>query len=130
MEYDKLPEQVQLLLNNIDQTRISLKDAVDDAMATARSPAHLVRILSAKGMLDGMIGTLDMVLKELRDPMLVVTGDMETHPCDNCEVVLNNLDANEHCHGCTDEIHLETFVPKDMRNLSYIEPTEVSAEDV
>ena len=127
MEYDKLPEQVQLLLNNIDQTRISLKDAVDDAMATARSPAHLVRILSAKGMLDGMIGTLDMVLKELRDPMLVVTGDMETHPCDSCEVVMNNLDANEHCPGCSNEQHLATFVPKDMRNLGYTDATEASA---
>ena len=129
MEYDKLPKNVQLLLNNIDQTRISLKDAVDDAMAAARSPAHLVRILSAKGMLDGMIGTLDMVLQELRDPMLVVTVDMETHPCDGCEVVTNNLDAGEHCHGCTDEIHLATFVPKDMRNLSYQDPTEVSTEE-
>lgn len=130
MEYDKLPENVQLLLNNIDQTRNSLKDMIDDAMATARSPSHLVRILSAKGLLDGMIGTLDMVLKELRDPMLVVTGDIESHPCDGCEVVMNNLDANEHCHGCADERHLQTFVPKDMRNLGYVEPTEVSAEDV
>lgn len=127
MEYDKLPENVQTLLNNIDQTRISLKDMVDDAMTTARSPAHLVRILSAKGLLDGMIGTLDTVLNELRDPMLVVTGDMEKHPCDNCQVVMNNLDANEHCHGCTDEIHLQTYVPKDMRNLGYTDATEASA---
>jgi len=129
MEYDKLPENVQLLLNNIDQTRISLKDAVDDAMAAARSPAHLVRILSAKGMLDGMIGTLDMVLKELRDPMLVVTVDMETHPCDNCQVVKNNLDANEHCGPCEYEAELRTYVPKDMRNIGYVDATEASAED-
>lgn len=126
MEYKDLPAKVQQLLNNIDLTRNSLKDTVDDAMAKAGSPAELVRILSSKGLLDGLIGTLDSVLREFRDPMLIVT--IEVHPCDDCEVVLNNLDSNEHCHGCVNEAHLQTFVPKDMRGLGYIDPTEASVE--
>lgn len=129
MEYEKLPTLLQQLLNNIDQTRSSLKDIVDDAMAKARSPEELVRILGGKGLLDGLIGTLDTVLSELRDPMLIVTVDIDPHPCDGCEVVLNNLDANEHCHGCANEAHLQTYVPKDMRHLGYVDPTEASAED-
>jgi len=117
------------LLNDIDLTRYKMKDVVDDAMAEARSPEELVRILGEKGLLDGMIGTLNSVLREFRDPMLIVT--VETHPCDGCEVVLNNLDAGEHCHGCTNEAHLETFVPKDLRDrdLSYVDPTEASTEN-
>jgi len=129
MEYDKLPTKVQQLLNNIEQTRYSLKDAVDDALATSGTPEELVRRLSEKGLLDGAIGTLDAVLKEFRDPMLIVTGRMEAHPCDGCEVVLNNLPAEEHCHGCTNEIYLDTFVPKDLRHEGYIDPTEASYED-
>jgi len=128
MEYDKLPTNVQQLLNDIDLTRYKMKDIVDDAMAKARSPGELVRILGEKGLLDGMIGTLTSVLKEFRDPLLIVT--VEAHPCDNCEVVLNNLDANEHCPGCDNETDLKTFVPKDMRDrdLGYVDPTEVSTE--
>lgn len=132
MEYDKLPTKVQQLLNDIDLTRNSLKDTVDDAMAKAGSPEELVKILSSKGLLDGMIATLDSVLREFRDPILIVdiAFDQEevTHPCDDCDVILNNLDPNEHCHGCAKEIHLQTFVPKDMRGLGYIDPTEASAE--
>jgi len=127
MEYKNLPPKLQQMLSNIDQSRMSLKDMIDDAMAKARSPSELVRILSEKGALDGVIGTLDMVLNEFKDPMLVVS--IETHPCDGCEVVLNNLDADVHCHKCRNEKYLESFVPEDMRNLGYTDATEVSAED-
>lgn len=130
MEYKDLPENVQQLLNNLGQTRNALKDAIDDALAKSRSPEELVRILSEKGFLEGLISTLKMVLRELKDPMLIVTVEAEAHPCDGCEVVLNNLNAGEHCPGCPNEAHLETFVPKDMRNLGYVDPTEASTEDV
>lgn len=126
MEYDKLPTKVQQLLNDIDLTRYKMKDIIDDAMAKARSPEELVRILGEKGLLDGMIGTLTNVLREFRDPMLIVT--VEAHPCDGCEVVQNNLEAGKHCPGCDNEAQLETFVPKDMRNLGYVDPTEASTE--
>lgn len=128
MEYDKLPTKVKQLLNDIDLTRYKMKDVIDDALAKAGSPEELIRILGEKGLLDGVIGTLSNVLREFRDPMLIVT--VEAHPCDGCEVVQNNLDADQHCPGCDNEAHLETFVPKDLRNrdLSYVDPTEASTE--
>lgn len=62
---------------------------------------------------------------ELRRPSIVVTESIP-HPCDNCQVTLSNLDPDEHCHGCDDELKLASFVPKELR---YADPTEASLED-
>lgn len=61
---------------------------------------------------------------ELRRPSIVATESIP-HVCDDCQVILNNLDPDEHCEGCRNEMELASYVPKDLR---YADPTEVSLE--
>ena len=64
---------------------------------------------------------------EVKRPAAIISIDLDIpHVCDDCQVTLNNLDANEHCHGCRNEVALMSYVPKDLR---YRDPTEVSKED-
>jgi hypothetical protein len=37
------------------------------------------------------------------------------HSCDSCIVITDELDPNEHCDGCTNEMRLIDYVPPNMR---------------
>lgn len=108
------------IVNAIDLTANSLRDS---ATPFGRmKPEQMQRRLEQA--VNEAIRTLQIVHKDLKYPMLIV----ETHVCDDCQVILNNLDPDEHCHGCGNEAQLQSYVPKDLR-YTYMDPTEASAEE-
>lgn len=106
------------IVNTVDITASSLRDSATPfgRMTPEQMQKRLERAVNEA------IRTLQTVQKDLKYPMLIV----ETHVCDDCEVILSNLDPNEHCHGCSNEIELQSYIPKDLR---YMDPTEVSTEE-
>lgn len=106
------------LVNAIDTTASSLRDSATPfgRMTPEQMQKRLERAVNEA------IKTLQTVQEDLKHPMIIV----ETHVCDDCPVTLNNLDANEHCHGCSNENQLQSYIPKDLR---YMDPTEASAEE-
>ena len=119
----KKPPTLEQIENTIEVANNSLRTALSPLGELTDWQKQLALERAVKEAIQDLVGaSYDL---ELRRPMIVATGDIP-HICDDCEVTLNNLPADEHCHGCRNEAELTTYVPKDLR---YQDPTEVSLED-
>lgn len=111
MQFKELPQKIQMLLNNLDQAGNSLKTDVDWVLPKIKSPEDIARLLPR---LEAVIATLQSIAGDLEDPLRLIE-EIAEHPCDPCEVTKLQLDPNEHCDGCINEMRLMDYVPPHLR---------------
>ena len=111
---------LEQIVNTIEGAANTLRDSV--------TPLGKLTLESIDQAVNEAIRDLQGLTHDLKYPVAIIELELgdEDHPCTGCEVTMLNPPPDEHCHGCTDEHMLQSYVPKDLR---YIDATEVSAED-
>ena len=113
---------LEQIVNTIEGTANTLRDSV--------TPLGKLTLESIDQAVNEAIRDLQGLARDLKYPVAIAEVELELgdedHPRTDCEVTRLNLSPDEHCHGCTDEHMLQSYVPKE---LSYMDATEASAED-
>ena len=98
MKYSELEKRTKEAITTLEAYVLSIKTgllSVSYADTEEKARKQLLEVLEESSP------KIMELIKSLRKPIYIL--EVESHPCEGCIVLENNLDADEHCDGCINE---------------------------